>query len=120
MAYDRFRDPFVRQALEAIDGWAADGLTVEHIGSMTWRVKAKGPDCDQDLFLRVTPSASYIEPYLAEPSDDEVATLRQRFASEADVIFPYLRGGRGRGALLRVRTIEDLAAAKDIVLKRRD
>ena len=119
MAYEKFQHPFVRDALAALDAWAGDGLVVEHIGDRIWRVKARGADADQDVFVRATPSLPHLEPYLAEPSDEEVATLKQRFGSSDDVVFPYLRGGRGRGALLRVRRLEDLAVLREVVVRRK-
>ena len=54
----------------------------------------------------------------SEPTDDEVAMLKAGFSNAEDVIFPYLRGGRGRGALLRLRNESDLASLKAVLSKR--
>jgi hypothetical protein len=120
MPYEDFANPFVRQALVEIDTWGASGtgLTMEKLGRLMWRIKQGGADGPQVLFLRPAPGADHLEPYLAEPTDPEIALLKRRFASEPDVVFPYLRGGRGRGALLRVRNLSDLHALREVVLAR--
>ncbi|MBI3743519.1 MAG: hypothetical protein HY261_04450, partial [Chloroflexi bacterium] len=43
---------------------------------------------------------------------------RSGFTNPGDVVFPYLRGGRGRGALTRVRNAKDLAAVRAVVQAR--
>jgi hypothetical protein len=83
-----------------------------------WRIKLGGLDGPQVLFLRPAPAATYLEPYLNEPSDDEVVQLKARFTNPVDVGFPYLRGGRGRGALLRIRNEADLRAVREVVTGR--
>ncbi len=120
MPYEEFASPFVREALAEIDTWAASGtgLFMEKLGRLMWRIKQGGADGPQVLFLRPAPGADHLEPYLAEPASAEVALLKRRFSSEPDVVFPYLRGGRGRGALLRVRNPGDLHALRDVVLAR--
>ena len=120
MPYEHFKDTFVRDAVEAIDGWGGPGtgLTIDQLGPSMRRIRLGGADGPQVLFLRVAPAATYLEPYLNDPSDEEVARLRAAIVSDDGVIFPYLRGGRGRGALLRVRTAEDLEAVHQAVMRR--
>ena len=120
MPYEHFKDTFVRDAVEAIDGWGGPGtgLTIDQLGPSMRRIRLGGADGPQVLFLRVAPAATYLEPYLNDPSDEEVARLRAAIVSDDGVIFPYLRGGRGRGALLRVRTAEDLEAVRQAVTRR--
>lgn len=121
MADASLQDPFVRRALAEIEGWAGtlgSEVVVERVGAAIRRVKLHGSDSPQVLFLRFTPSATYLEPYFSEPTDDEVAMLKAGFSDAEDVIFPYLRGGRGRGALLRLRNESDLASLKAVLSKR--
>ncbi|MEE9284591.1 MAG: hypothetical protein V3V35_02560 [Dehalococcoidia bacterium] len=120
MTYQQFENAFVRDALAAIDGWGntESGLFVQRLGALMWRIRLGDADGPQVLFLRVSPSASYLEPYLNDPTDEEVAMLREAIVGDDGVVFPYLRGGRGRGALLRVRTAADLEVVRQAVVKR--
>ena len=115
------QDPFVQRALVEIEGWAGtlgSEVVVESVGAAIRRVKLHGPDSPQVLFLRLTPTATYLEPYFNEPTNDEVAALKAGFSDAEDVIFPYLRGGRGRGALLRLRNASDLVTLKAVLSQR--
>ena len=77
------QDPFVQRALVEIEGWAGtlgSEVVVESVGAAIRRVKLHGPDSPQVLFLRLTPTATYLEPYFNEPTNDEVAALKAGFS----------------------------------------
>ncbi len=110
-------ETLAQQVLAAIDSWTAcnANLVVEKLGP-AWRRVRLGPDGAQVLNYRAT-SAAHQEPFLDNVSEVEVASLRAQLGRPADVIYPYGRSN-SKGALIRVRHVKELAAIRDILLKR--
>ena len=115
MSNDQFTNPFVRQAIEEVDGWGAAGLTVENVLPLGRRVRVGGPNGPEALYFRTSLNADQIEMIVQSPTKEEVELVRARCSPDTKLRYPY---SRVLAPLVQVRTPQDLGAVRDVLTAR--